>query len=472
MTTNTPVSDDSPKSDSAWWEKLTDSSTDADSGRRLLKNLIVAAVAILVIVAAWKFFDSSKAESNTKRNEILEKALTLLPDPEWSNYGVVGDPFEGQSTRQPQSLASGFLRSHPGVLGKDSVAGPFFDAESADSYRADVEAAIQQLKDNSGEFTDGLWEARYLHLLQQLHFYAAINSTKTADRMRHLDEQLKILENLKANHANVGILGMKPIPSMPEKTVLDLCFEAANAEKNFASKNNLVMELKTDKDLTVTLELDNGKTVEIELYSRIAPMAVANFLAHANGGKYDGTAFHQIDTDTGSLVGGGIYSNTHPDRKYIWGSENPGYQMTSESTELLPTKRGSVCLAMQGATGHGSHFKIVTVDPDVKTSADTVFGVVTKGIEALEEWATTEVHDEPSVASKKLPRVRLGIKKVTVKGTQEHKSNDSWKVPNILEEMKPGAETGAEKSFMEALKKLEEGDKKEEDNKEKENEGN
>ena len=59
----------------------------------------------------------------------------------------------------------------------------------------------------------------------------------------------------------------------------------------------------------VTMEVENFGTIKMELYPDKAPETVANFIALANRGFYDGTAFHRVVKDfmiqTGSKSGDG-----------------------------------------------------------------------------------------------------------------------------------------------------------------------
>ncbi|MFT7616393.1 MAG: peptidyl-prolyl cis-trans isomerase B (cyclophilin B) [Planctomycetota bacterium] len=463
MTTKTPATNDLKKADLPWWERLTDTSSDADAGKRILKLITITAVVVLVGVAAWNFVDSSKAQSEDERAQILEKGLFLLPDREDVNYGTIVDQIPTRSGRG-QTIASAFVRSSPGLVGRDSVTSIAMEPEAAAIYKEEVEQAIQELTDRKSLFEEGHWEARYLHTLQQLHFFAAVNSTDNKDRLDHLGAQIAILDDLKARYSDHGLLGMKPLPSQPEKTVLDCYYDAAKAEHKFHSTHNANGILEADKNLKVTIELDNGKILEIETYSRVAPKALKNFIDHAQAGRYDGTAFHAVNAEDGTFVGGGAYSRDHADRKFIWGQENPGYTLTMETTSLLPSNAGTISLHRESTTGHGLFFKIHTVDADVSRSVDTVFAKVTSGLDALSEWISTEVHDEAGLNNTLLPRVRLGIKKVTVTGEMDYPSEDSWK-PAMLE-MKPGAVTAAEKAFIAKLKALEDGgdkDKPEDD---------
>ncbi len=438
------------KAEGPWWERLTDSSSDADSGRRALKMVVIVAIIVLVGVSISNFFDSSEKKADDNRAKILEAGLVLLPDREDVNYGRLPDGSRTSLGRM-QTIPSAFLRSHPGLMGRDSVASPISEPDAASAYADEVEQAIQSLTDRKSEFSDEKWEARYLHTLQQLHFYAAINSLEDGDRRNHFDAQIAILDDLKARFAKDGLLGIKPLPTKPDMTVLDLYYAAATAEREFYKDQSIKATLQADKNLKISIELDNGKTLELESFSQVAPKALQVFVNNAQSGLYDGTAFHALDADAGTFTGGGPYSRDYPNRKSIWGTENPGFGITMEATSLLPTKRGAVSLFADSTLAHGLFFQIHTIDPDEETANVTVFARVTKGLEALDDWLETEVHDEASLTNKKLPRVRLGIKKVTVTGTLDHPSIDSWKP--VMQEMKPGPETAAEKAFMESLKK-------------------
>ena len=44
----------------------------------------------------------------------------------------------------------------------------------------------------------------------------------------------------------------------------------------------------------VTIELDNGATIEAELYPTVAPNTVNNFISLVKKGFYDGLTFHRV----------------------------------------------------------------------------------------------------------------------------------------------------------------------------------
>ena len=49
-----------------------------------------------------------------------------------------------------------------------------------------------------------------------------------------------------------------------------------------------------DKNPIVTMELEDGGIIKIELYPQIAPNTVNNFISLVKKGFYDGLKFHRV----------------------------------------------------------------------------------------------------------------------------------------------------------------------------------
>ena len=49
-----------------------------------------------------------------------------------------------------------------------------------------------------------------------------------------------------------------------------------------------------NKNPIVTIEMENGKEIKIELYPNIAPNTVKNFVSLVNEGYYNGIIFHRV----------------------------------------------------------------------------------------------------------------------------------------------------------------------------------
>ena len=187
----------------------------------------------------------------------------------------------------------------------------------------------------------------------------------------------------------------------------------------------------------------------MRFYSEASPNAVQNFLDHARKGLYDGIAVHRVDAAAGVLELGSTFSRDAADRKFLWGREVPGYTIPPEGTTLLPVKRGSVTTKPVGLAGHGLFFEIHVAEPDRANVAQAVIGEITEGLEALDSWIQTSVHDEAGVADRLLPRTRLGVKSVKVEGEPDNKGDDSW-LPVLKEETIPEV-NALERQFEEAL---------------------
>ena len=135
-----------------------------------------------------------------------------------------------------------------------------------------------------------------------------------------------------------------------------------------------------------TIETSMG-TITVELDDAKAPVTVANFLAYAQAGHYDGTIFHRV-IDGFMIQGGGFTKdmNQKPTKAPI----------KNEAANGLKNLRGTLAMArtmvVDSAT---SQFFINLVDndfldyrgPDPRTFGYAVFGKVTDGMEVVDRIA-------------------------------------------------------------------------------------
>lgn len=70
----------------------------------------------------------------------------------------------------------------------------------------------------------------------------------------------------------------------------------------------------------VTIEMEDGGTIRLELYPEIAPESVNNFVSLVSSGFYDGTIFHRVIP--GFMIQGGDPQGT--------GMGGPGYCIRGE----------------------------------------------------------------------------------------------------------------------------------------------
>lgn len=145
--------------------------------------------------------------------------------------------------------------------------------------------------------------------------------------------------------------------------------------------------------------------IELELYSKVAPKTVANFVKLAKTGFYDGTKFHRVIDDF-MIQGGDPLSRADDPRV---GTGGPGYQFEDEinfkslgapddlnaqyealgykydnTLQSLPVDPGYIAMANSGPNTNGSQFFIVTTKPQKHLyGKHTVFGKVVKGMNVV-----------------------------------------------------------------------------------------
>lgn len=136
----------------------------------------------------------------------------------------------------------------------------------------------------------------------------------------------------------------------------------------------------------ITITMDSGNEIRLELYPEIAPITVANFVKLATDGFYDGLTFHRIIP--GFMIQGG-----DPDGN---GTGDPGYQIKGEFSSNgvkndLKHKRGVISMARaMDPDSAGSQFFIMHDDADYLDGQYAAFGKVIDGMEEVDRIASVE----------------------------------------------------------------------------------
>ena len=154
----------------------------------------------------------------------------------------------------------------------------------------------------------------------------------------------------------------------------------------------------------VTIEMENGGTIKLELYPEIAPESVNNFISLVKNGFYDGLIFHRVIS--GFMIQGGDPQGT--------GTGGPGYSIRGEFTSnrflnQLKHTRGVLSMARtMDPNSAGSQFFIMHEDAPHLDGEYAAFGKVVEGMEAVDRIAAarTNYNDKP--------RINQTMKKVTV----------------------------------------------------------
>ncbi|WP_374018170.1 peptidylprolyl isomerase [Paenibacillus thiaminolyticus] len=154
----------------------------------------------------------------------------------------------------------------------------------------------------------------------------------------------------------------------------------------------------------VTIEMESGKKIEVELYPDTAPNTVNNFISLVNKGFYDGLIFHRVIP--GFMIQGGDPQGT--------GIGGPGYSIKGEFssngvTNDLKHTEGVISMARSmDPDSAGSQFFIMDADAPHLDEQYAAFGKVTSGIETVHDIANVnrDASDRPAEDQK--------IKKITV----------------------------------------------------------
>ena len=133
----------------------------------------------------------------------------------------------------------------------------------------------------------------------------------------------------------------------------------------------------------VTIEMENGDIIKLELYPDVAPNTVNNFISLVNKGFYDGIIFHRVIK--GFMIQGG-----DPDGK---GTGGPGYRIKGEFSRNgfeNNLKHTAGVLSMARAMhpdSAGSQFFIMHKDAPHLDGDYAAFGCVTEGMDIVDKIA-------------------------------------------------------------------------------------
>ncbi len=177
-----------------------------------------------------------------------------------------------------------------------------------------------------------------------------------------------------------------------------------------------------------TIEVENFGTIKVELYPNYAPETVANFIALANNGFYDGITFHRTIPDFmiqgGDPNGDGTGNATLKD---LGQDSDEEYTITGEfiangnNDNTLKHERGvismarsdyssySASLATEGYNSASCQFFITTEDStDSLDGLYAAFGKVTEGMDVVDAISNVEVEtrEEQTDSSSELTQDR------------------------------------------------------------------
>lgn len=159
-----------------------------------------------------------------------------------------------------------------------------------------------------------------------------------------------------------------------------------------------------------TIEVENFGTIKVELYPDQAPETVANFVALANRGFYNGTGFHRVVKDfmiqAGSKDGDGQTGAKISNLKD--GGEDKEYTIKGEFlankvTNTIKFEEGTIAMARADYTSYSpgladesynsgcSQFFIMTKENTGLNGYYTAFGKVIEGLDVVHKIEEVEV---------------------------------------------------------------------------------
>ena len=150
------------------------------------------------------------------------------------------------------------------------------------------------------------------------------------------------------------------------------------------------------KNVTVEIVVKDYGTITLELYPKIAPKTVENFVSLAKAGFYDGLIFHRVIA--GFMIQGG-----DPIGNGMGGSDEtiPGEFAANGFTDnTLKHTRGVISMARSSnPNSASSQFFIVHEDSPHLNGYYAAFGQVTAGMEVVDAIAAVETNssDKPLV---------------------------------------------------------------------------
>lgn len=134
----------------------------------------------------------------------------------------------------------------------------------------------------------------------------------------------------------------------------------------------------------VVLETTQGK-ITLELFPKVAPLAVENFITHVKNGYYDGLVFHRIIK--GFMIQGGDPTGTGRGGKSIW---NKPFK-DEFAPNVVFNRKGILAMANAGPSTNGSQFFITVAPTQWLNGHHTIFGEVKSGYDNVRKLEMVEV---------------------------------------------------------------------------------
>lgn len=156
----------------------------------------------------------------------------------------------------------------------------------------------------------------------------------------------------------------------------------------------------------VSIVMEDGSAIKIELYPDSAPNTVSNFISLINKGFYNNLIFHRVIP--GFMIQGGDPEGS--------GTGGPGYSIKGEFAANgfkngLKHERGVISMARAGnPNSAGSQFFIMVEDAPHLDGQYAAFGKVIEGVENVDKIVSvkTDFRDKP-LSEQKMSKVSVDM---------------------------------------------------------------
>ena len=155
-------------------------------------------------------------------------------------------------------------------------------------------------------------------------------------------------------------------------------------------KNKTEEETMHSEYPIATITMKDGGVIKLELYPKIAPESVKNFISLANSKFYDGLIFHLVIS--GFMIQGGCPKGN--------GTGGPGYNIKGEFSangvdNSLSHERGVISMARAMAyDSAGSQFFICHADSQFLDGQYAAFGKVIEGMDVVDAIASVKTNSQ------------------------------------------------------------------------------
>ncbi len=142
----------------------------------------------------------------------------------------------------------------------------------------------------------------------------------------------------------------------------------------------------------------NRGDITLELFQKLAPNTVANFIKLSKDGFYNGVKFHRVIA--GFMIQSGDPLTKDDEKIDFWGTGGPGYKFADEIHAENHNLAGTISMANSGPNTNGSQFFINVKDNLFLDTKHTVFGKVIGGMDIVAEieQVAVDMADRPRVS--------------------------------------------------------------------------